>query len=103
MSVRANVNVLTCAGADSGLGAESPSLGGGQHLGQELGRGGAPQDTQGGQHRQVQAAILKYFLVLPNIFVVRIEEMVTAVWPGGRSPRRHRRRRGRGRGRRRGH
>ena len=43
------------AGSDSGLGPASPSLGGGQHLGQELGRGGAPQDTQGGQHRQVQA------------------------------------------------
>ena len=57
-NVSANVNVLTCAGADSGLGAASSSLGGGQHLGQGLGRAGAPQDTQGGQHRQVQAAIL---------------------------------------------
>ena len=91
------------AGSDSGLGPASPSLGGGQHLGQELGRAGAPQDTQGGQHRQVQADT-RYIFCFYQIFLwLRIEEMVTAVWPSGRSPRRHRRRRGRGRGRRRGH
>ena len=47
--------------------------------------------------------ILDKFSAYQIFLWFRIEEMVTAAWPGGRSPRRHRRRRGRGRGRRRGH